>query len=136
MECQKITNLLDNTPNHSSKFKTKSYLERNDNSRGTYNTNSQTKLKNSMLKSSLCDCSDAYILVSGTIMVTNTPAASRPVNNNNIEVIFKNCAPFTDCLCEINNTQIDDAKDIHVEMLMYNLIGYSDNYSKTSGRSL
>ena len=49
------------------------------------------------------------------------------------EIIFKNCAPFTDCISEINNTQVDNAKDLDVVMLMYNLIEYSDNYSKTRG---
>ena len=62
MEYQKITNLLDNTPNPSTKFRTKIWVEINDDARGTYNSNSQIKLKNSMLKSSLHDFSDAYIL--------------------------------------------------------------------------
>ena len=85
-----------------------------------------------MLKSSLCDYSDAYILVKGTITVNNTGTAAAP-NNRNKKVIFKNCAPFTNCISEINNTQVDNAKDIDIVMLMYNLIEYSDNYSKTSG---
>ena len=54
-------------------------------------------------------------------------------NNNHKELVFKNCAPFTDCISEINNTQIDNAKDIDLVMLMYNLIEYDNNYSKTSG---
>ena len=48
-------------------------------------------------------------------------------------VTFKNCAPFTKCISSINNTDIDTAQDIDIVMLMYNLIEYSDNYSKTSG---
>ena len=48
-------------------------------------------------------------------------------------MIFKNCAPFTNCISEINNAQVDHAKDIDIVMLMYNLIEYSDNYAKTSG---
>ena len=79
-----------------------------------------------MLKSSLCDYSDAYILVKGTISANN-------INIKNKEVIFKNCAPFTNCISEINNTQIDNAKDIDIVMPMYNLIEYSDNYAKTTG---
>ena len=63
-----------------------------------------------MLRSSLCDYSDAYILVSATITVPNTAAAADPNNRKNI--IIKNCAPFTNCISEINNTQIDNAKDI------------------------
>ena len=86
-----------------------------------------------MLKSSLCDYSDGYILVKGTISVNNTAAAGAAVNNTNKKVIFKNCAPFTNCICEINNTQIDHAKDIDIVMPIYNLIEYSDNYAKTTG---
>ena len=86
-----------------------------------------------MLKSSLCDCSDAYILIKGTISVNNTAAAGAAVNNINKKVIFKNCAPFTNCISEMNKTQIDNAKDIDIVMPMYNLIEYSDNYAKTSG---
>ena len=80
-----------------------------------------------MLKSSLYDYSDAYILVSGTITVVTLAAGGR---NNNIQVVFKNCAAFTNCISKINNTQIDNAKDNDVVMSMYNLIEYSDNYSK------
>ena len=84
-----------------------------------------------MLKSSLCDYSDAYILVKGTISVTNTAGAAPNIINK--KVIFKNCASFTNCISEINNTQIDNAKDIDIVMPMYNLIEYSDNYAKTTG---
>ena len=134
MEYQKIANLIDdNTLNQPSKFRTKNCVEINDESRGAYNVNSQIKFKTTMLKSSLCDYSDAYILVNGTISVNNTAAQGAVVNNNNKKVIFKNCAPFTNCISEINNTQIDNAKDIDIVMSMYNLIEYSDNYAKTTG---
>ena len=69
MEYQKIINLLDSTPNQPTKFRTKNWVEINDNSCGTYNTNSQVKLKIAMLKSSLCDYGNSYILASGTITV-------------------------------------------------------------------
>ena len=59
-----------------------------------------------MLKSSLCDYSDEYILVKGTITVNNTAAAGADANNTNKKVIFKNCAQFTNCMSEINNTQV------------------------------
>ena len=88
-----------------------------------------------MLKSSLCDYSDAYILVKGTISVNNSAAQGAAANNANKKVIFKNCAPFTNCISEINNTQIDNAKDIDIVMPMYNLIEYSDNHAKAT-RSL
>ena len=97
-----------------------------------YNTNSQVKFKTSMLWSSLCDYSDAYIIVSGTITVAALAAGGR---NNNIQLVFKNCVPFTSWISEINNIQTDNAKDVDLLMPMYNLIEYSDNYSKTS-RSL
>ena len=77
--------------------------------------------------------SDAYILAKGKVTVNNTAAADADANNTNKKVIFKNCAPFTDCISKINNTQVDNAKDIDIVMPMYNLIEYSDNYSKTSG---
>ena len=70
MEYQKIINFLDNTLNQPTKFKTKTWVEINDDARGTWNINSQIKFKTSMLKSSLCDYSDEYILVRGTITVT------------------------------------------------------------------
>ena len=129
MEYQKIANLLDDaSSNQPSKFKTKNWVEINDESRGAYNINSQIKFKTTMVKSSLCDYSDAYILVKGAITVNNTTAS----NNTNKKVIFKNCAPFTICISEINNTQVGNAKDIDIAMPMYNLIEYSDNCLKTS----
>ena len=134
MEYQKIADLIDDyASNQPSKFKTRNWVEINDESRGAYNVNSQIKFKTTMLKSSLCDYSDAYILVKGTISVNNTAAQVAAANNTNKKVIFKNCAPFTNCISEINNTQIDNAKDIDIVMPMYNLIEYSDNYAKTTG---
>ena len=87
-----------------------------------------------MLRSRLCDYSVPYILVNETIAVNSTAAADAdPNNNNNKKVVFKNYALFTNCISEINNTEADNAKDIDIVMFMYNLIEYSDNYSKTSG---
>ena len=83
-----------------------------------------------MLKSSLCDYSDAYILVKGTISVKNTAAAGAAAKNNDRKVIFKNCSPFTNCISKINNTQVDNAKDIDIVIRMYNLIEYSHSYAK------
>ena len=136
MEYQKIANLIDDASNQPSKFRIRNLVEINDESRGAYNVNSQIKFKTTMLKSSLCDYSDAYILVKGTISVNNTAAQGAAANNTNKKVILKNCAPFTNCISEINNTQIDNAKDIDIEMPMYNLIEYSDNYAKTTGSLL
>ena len=86
-----------------------------------------------MLKSSLCEYSDAYIFLKGTITIVPVPPPAANPNNNNKEVIFKNCAKFTDCISKINNKQKDNAKCINVVMPMYNLIEYNDIYSKTSG---
>ena len=110
MEHQKIMNLLENTSNQPSKFRTKNWVEINDESRETYNINSQIIFKTTMLKSSLCDYSDAYILVKGTITVPNTAAADADANNANKKVIFKNCASFINCISKINDTQVDNAK--------------------------
>ena len=127
--------MLDNTPNQPSKFKAKNWVEINDDSRGTYNTDSQIKFKISMLKSNVCNYSDAYILLSKKITITGAgnDTAARQVDERNKEVKFKNCAQFTDCISEINNTQVDNAKDLGVLMPMYNSIKYIDNYPKTSG---
>ena len=75
-----------------------------------------------MLRSSLCDYSDAYIIVKGNISVNNTAAESAAANNINKKVIFKNRAPFTDCISKTNNTERDNAKDIDIVMPMFNLI--------------
>ena len=77
---------------------------------GVYSVNSQIKFKNAILKSSLCDYSDVYILVKRTITVNITATAAADANNANKKVIFKNFAPFTDCKSEINNVEIDHAK--------------------------
>ena len=72
MEYQEIINFLNNTPNQASKFRTKNWITINDDSQGTYNTNSQIKFKTPILNPNLCDYSDAYILVKGTITVPIT----------------------------------------------------------------
>ena len=86
-----------------------------------------------MISSNLCDYSDVYILIKGTITVPNTAAAGAAVNDTNKRVMFKNCAPFTDCITEVNITQVDDAQKSDVVMPMYNSIECIDAYSKTSG---
>ena len=135
MEYQKIINLLDNTSNQLSKFRRKNWTEINDHSRGVCNTNTDIRFKTTILKCSLCDYSDVYILVKGTIIITGAgaDATATQAYERDKKVIFKSCAPFINCKTEINNTEIDNAKDIDILMSMYNLIEYSDNYSKTSG---
>ena len=130
IEYQNIVSLLDNSLNQPSKFRTEDLVEINNESRGTYNTNSQTKFKTAILKSSLCDYSDGYILLKGYVIVNKTTANGAATNNTN-ETLLRNCAPFTNCISEINNTQVDNAKDINIVIPMYNFIEYNDNYSKT-----
>ena len=120
--------MLGNPPNQPSKFRTKNRIKINDDAPGMHNSISQIKFKTSILRSSLCDYSDAYIHKE-TIVVTKTVAAS---NNIDEYIIFKNCAPFADCISEINNTEIDHAKYNDVVMPMYNLIEHRDNYLKRS----
>ena len=94
-------------------------------SKGNYSHENPIKFLTKSIESSLCDYSDAYILVTGNINVG--------VGDNNTKVVFKNCAPFKDCRTEINGTFVDYADFINITMPMYYLIEYSDNYSDTSG---
>ena len=133
-------NMLDsgaalNTSNQPSKFRTKNWIEVNDKSKGSYGTGSDIKFKTTMLRSSLCDDPDAYILIKGTIAITGAgdDDAAKQSDERNKGVIFKNCAPFIKSISRINGTEIDNAQDIDIVMSMYNLIEYSNNYSKTSG---
>ena len=122
MEYQKIANLLHDELNKPSKFRTRNWVEINDNIRGAYSPNEQIRFKTTMLRSSLCDYSDAYILAKGNISVNNTASAGAASNNTNKKVIFKNCALVTNCISKINNTKIDNAEYIDTVMPMYNLI--------------
>ena len=100
-----------------------------------FNLNSEIIFKTSTVKSSLCDYSDAYILVNGTLTMTGERKddGAKQTNDRNKGAMFKNCAPFTDDMSKINNTRIDYSKDLNVVRSMYSLIEYGDNYSKTSG---
>ena len=91
--------MLDSASNKPSKFRIKNWVEIYDDIRGAYSPNKQTRFKTAMLRSSLCDHSNAYILVKGNITVNNTAAA----NNTGKKVIFKNCVPFINCISKINN---------------------------------
>ena len=92
MKYQKIANLLNYESTKPSKFRTKHWVEINDDVRGVQSPNKQIRFKTSMLRSSLCDYSDAYILVKGNITVNNTADDGDAANNTNKKVIFKNCA--------------------------------------------
>ena len=114
MEYQKIIDLVDNIPDQLSKYRTKNWIEINDQSRGVCNTNSDIRFKTTMLKSSLCDYGHVYVymLGQGKIAITEVgdDATARQTDERNKGVIFKNCAPFTNCKIEINNTEIDKDK--------------------------
>ena len=125
METQKIVNFINGSDNDNSKFATKKWYIIDSESNGNYSQNDEIKFLTRSIESSLCDYSDAYILVTGNI--TATP------NNAATQVVFKNCAPFEKCRTEINETFIDEAMHINITMPMCNLIKYSDNYSDTSG---
>ena len=132
MEYEKITNLLGTTFDNVPRFITKKWIEVHDqsgNAEDRYKLSKQIRFKTSMLRSDLCDFSNAYIVVKGTITITN------PDNNaHDKKLAFKNNAPFVFCISKINNTLIDNAEELDVVMSMYNLLEYCKNYSKTSGR--
>ena len=94
----------------------------NDKARGEDSPNKQIRFKAEILRYSLCDYSDSYILAKGAITVNNTAAEGAAATNTNKKVIFKNCVPFTNCTSKINNTQIFDAEHVDIVMPMYNLI--------------
>ena len=104
------------------------------NHRGTYTSN-DIKFKTTMLRFNLSDYADAYLLVKGTVTITNAGNDDAPkrADERDKGVTFKKCAPFTKCISRMNNTDIDNAQDIDIVMPMYNLVEYSNNYSKTSG---
>ena len=142
MEYKKLISLLDDMLNQPSNFRTRSWVEINDESQGDYNDednnnndddNNNIKFKTTMIRSSLCDYSDAYILLKGTTTVSNTAAADGAVDDTNKKAVFKNCGPFNSCITEIINTQVDYAENIDIVVPMYNLIKHGDAYLKTSG---
>ena len=152
MEYDKINNLLLSEDNESevskanranemseklSKFVTREYVRVNS-LLNTYNENKSIRFKTPMLRSNLCDYSDAYVLVKGTITVT-APGANNGANNirdeRNRPLILKNNAPFVSCITRINGELIEDANDLDIVTTMYNLLEYSKNYRKTIGSS-
>ena len=129
METQKIVNLLGDANNESSKFATRKWYVINDQNNTDYgegNEDSTTvKFETKVIKSSLCDHSDAYIFVTGDITAIGGDANTR--------ASFKNCAPYTKCITHINYEHVDGVHNLDIIMPMYNLIEYSDKYSDTSG---
>ena len=120
METQKIINLLNDSSNEESKFATKKwYVIDSQTTKGKYKQGDTIKFETETIKSSLCDYSDAFILVTGNITV-NAP--------NNTDVAFKPCVPFSVCKTVINNVLLGKANHIYIAVPMYNLMEYSDNY--------
>ena len=129
METQKIVNLLNESDHESSKFATKKWYVINDKNNTEfgegYKDDSSIKFETKVIKSSLSDYSDTYILVKGDIAARS--------GNADINTAFKNFAPFTRCVTHINDGHIDTAENFDIRMYLYNLIEYSDNYSDRSG---
>ena len=149
MEFQKIVNFLDTTSDDKDlpRFVTKKWIEVYDQSEGNYNVNKEIRIKTSMLRSDLCDFSDAYVVVKGNITVNkktftaddfeapnNTVANANATNtaNDNAfgekKLVFKNNAPFISCMSKINDVKIDNAEDLDIVMPMCNLLEYSKNH--------
>ena len=129
MEFNKINNLLGSAHDKVPRFITKKWIEVQSQSGNTYNTSKPIRFKTSMLRSDLCDYSDAYVWVKGKITVTN------PNDNANFnkELILKNNAPFISCISKTNGELVENAEDLDIVMPMYYLLEYSKNYEKTSG---
>ena len=125
METQKIINLLNDSSNEESKFATKKwYVIDSQTTKGKYKQDDTIKFETETIKSSFCDYSDAFILVTGNIAVTA---------NNNTDLAFKNCTPSSTCKTVIDDVFVNEANHIYTAILMYNLVEFSDNYSDTSG---
>ena len=130
MEYQEIINLLDTTfdDKYLSRFISKKWIEVHDQLGRIYNSNKQITLKTSMVQSDLCDYSDSYIVVKGTINVTD------PDNDAyNKKFTLKKNTSFVSCISKIINTLINNAEDLGIVMAMYNLIEYNKNCSETTG---
>ena len=129
MEFNKINNLLGPANDKVPRFDPKKLIEVQSQSGSTYNTSKPIRFKTSMLRSDLCDYSDAYVWVKGKITVTN------PNDNANFnkELRLKNNAPFFSCISKINSELVENAEDLDIVMPMYNLLEYSKNYEKTPG---
>ena len=123
MEAQKIINLLEDSDDDILKFQTRKWYINNYQNNGQYGkgdeNDSAIKFNTEVIKSNLCDYSDAYILVTGDTAVVN--------GNNNTLVSFKNCSPFIRYVTYLNDEHVETADNLDIIMNLYNLIEYSDN---------
>ena len=129
MEFIKINNLFGPAHDKVPRFITKSWIEVQSQSGSTFNTSKPIRFKTSMLRSDLCDYSDAYVWVKRTITVTNSDNSV----NFDRRLTLKNNAPFISCISKMNSELVENAEDLDIVMPMYNLLKYSKNYEKTSG---
>ena len=129
METQKIAYLLNESENESSKFPTKKWYIINDQNNGQCSEGNENdsiiKFETKVIKPFFCDYSDAYILVTGDITATG--------GDKDTKVAFKNCAPFTRCITQINDEHVETAENLDIKMSMYNLLEYYDNYADSPG---
>ena len=132
MEYDKINNLLYSESESLPIFVTREYVRVNSLS-NTYNENRSIRFKTPMLRSDLCDYTDAYILVNGTITFKAPTGANNIRDKTNRPLILKNNVLFVSCITRINGELVEDADDLDIVMPMYNLLEYSKNYRKTIG---
>ena len=129
LEFQKIVNFPNtNSDGNLPRFITKKWVEMYDQLEKNYSPNKEIRIKTSMLRSDLCDYSDAYIVVKGDIILEGDNDANKQSKN----LAFKNNAPFINYISKINGLKIDNAEDLDVVMPMYNLLEYSKNYRKAT----
>ena len=134
MEYQKLTSLLGTTLDEVPRFITKKWVKVYDQSGSAdnrYKPNKQIRFKTSMLRSDLCDYSDAYIVVKGDITLTKTNGREI-IDIRNRFSVFKGNEPFTNCISKMNNVLIDNAEDLDIVIPMYNLLEYSKHYIKNN----
>ena len=124
MKYHKISKLLNDST--VSKFVTRKCIEVNDLSGGEYFISKNIRFKSTMLRSDLCNYSDAYMVVKGTIAVEDTNDA-----NKRKKLVLNNNAPFGPCISKFNNTLIDNFEELDIKMPIYNLLEYSKIYSMT-----
>ena len=129
MEFNKINNLLGDPTDKVPRFVTKKWIEIHPQSTKDFKTSKEIKFKTSMLRSDLCDYSEAYVWVKGDVVADN----ANNDGNFNRKFVFKNNAPFMSCISKINGKFVENAEDLDVVMPMYNLLEYSKNYEITSG---
>ena len=139
MKTQKAENLFNSSDNEFSKLATKKWYIIGSETKGEYLNHDPIKFLTKSIESSLCDYSDAYILVTGNIVVTRTVVAAgdNPIQRNQplavtTQVAFKNYTSFKECKTEINGTFVYYADFINITIPMYHLVEYSDEYSDTS----